>query len=204
MNIISIIIILVVVVASLGFFIYQLNFSKTKKTNRRTDPYGRSIDEAVSSIFDANFREELKNRGKLYFEKVLNDNAMFLKQDLELTNSEIHDYLKQEIDKNLESEFKNYKDTIEDAKKLAIESIKKTQTVLEDQRKNLTAEIVKQFDAEKKVLVSNFQDNMAEIINHYLLKAVGGHINLNDQLEFIIADLETNKAAIVEDINEGS
>jgi len=45
---------------------------------------------------------------------------------------------------------------------------------------------------------------MAEIINHYLLKAVGGHINLNDQLEFIIADLETNKAAIVEDINEGS
>jgi len=206
MNIISIIIILVAVVVILAYFIYRINFSKTKnrKNNEQRDLYENTVDQVVNSVFDEKFREELRNRGKLHFEKVVNDNAMFLKQDLELTTSQIHDYLKNEINKNLETEFKNYKDTIEYAKKLAVDSIKKTQVVLEDQRKALTDEVAKQFKSEQKVLINNFQDNMADIINNYLLKAVGGHINLNDQLEFIISDLEANKATIIEDINEGS
>jgi DNA-binding transcriptional MerR regulator len=201
MNIFIIIIILVVAVAILVGLIYKLNSSKIKKPGNQ---YEQSVDEIVNSIFDEDFRQELRNRGKLHFEAVLNDNALFLKQDLELTTSEIHEYLKNEITKNLQDEFKNYKDTIEYAKKLAVDSIQKTQDVLEEQRKALTSELSKQLEAEKKVLIDNFQDNMAEIINNYLIKAVGGHINFNDQLASIITDLETNKQTILEDINDGS
>jgi hypothetical protein len=129
---------------------------------------------------------------------------MFLKQDLELTTSQIHEYLKDQIDKNLADEFKNYHDVIESAKVQAVESIKKTQVVLEDQRKALSDEITKQFASEKKVLLDNFQNNMAEIINNYLLKAVGNHINLSAQLDAVISDLEANKKEISEDINAGS
>ncbi len=205
MNIFSIIIILVVAIAVLFGLIYRINFAKSKsKTNKQRGQYERSVDEIVNSIFDNNFREELKNRGKLHFEKILNENADFLKQDLELTTSEIHEYLKNEIAKNLQDEFKNYKDTIEYAKKLAVDSIKKTQDVLEEQRKALTGELSQQLEAKKKVLIDNFQENMAEIVNNYLLKAVGSHINFNDQLDSIIADLESNKKVIIEDINEGS
>ncbi|HUY53404.1 MAG TPA: hypothetical protein VMV24_02400 [Candidatus Dormibacteraeota bacterium] len=185
--------------------IYRINFSKTKtKTHNQRGQYEQSVDDIVSSIFDNDFREELKNRGKLHFEKILNVNAEFLKQDLELTTSEIHEYLKNEITKNLQDEFKNYKDTIEYAKKLAVDSIKKTQDVLEEQRKALTSELSQQLEAKKKVLIDNFQENMAEIVNNYLLKAVGSHINFSDQLDSIIADLESNKKNIIEDINEGS
>ena len=197
MSIIIIIISLVAVVAILGGLIYRINFSQgsphKKINNKQKGQYERSVTDVVNQVFDEDFREELKNRGKLHFETVLNDNAMFLKQDLELTTSQIHEYLKDQINKSLADEFKNYRETIEYAKTQAVDSIKKTQTVLEDQRKALTDEITKQFASEKKVLLDNFQDNMAEIINNYLLKAIGGHVNLSDQLDAIIGDLEANK-----------
>jgi hypothetical protein len=45
---------------------------------------------------------------------------------------------------------------------------------------------------------------MADIVNHYVLAAIGNQISLEDQLEFILAELERNKSAIVEDINQGT
>ena len=45
---------------------------------------------------------------------------------------------------------------------------------------------------------------MADIVNHYVLAAVGNQIDLNDQLEYILGDLEANKKAIIEDIQNGA
>ena len=39
-----------------------------------------------------------------------------------------------------------------------------------------------------------------EIVNHYVLAAIGNQIDLNDQLEYILGELEANKKAIIEDI----
>ena len=206
MSIIIIIVSLVAVVSILAGLIYKINFSQGrggKISNKQRGQYERSVTDVVNEVFDEDFRQDLKNRGRLHFETVLNDNAMFLKQDLDLTTSQIHEYLKEQINKSLNEEFKTYRETIEYAKTQAVDSIKKTQVVLEDQRKALSDEITKQFASEKKVLLDNFQDNMAEIINNYLLKAVGGLINLNDQLAAVISDLEANKKEISEDINEG-
>ena len=46
--------------------------------------------------------------------------------------------------------------------------------------------------------MKRFEDNMADIINHYVLAAVGSQINMNDQLEFILGELAKNKKAILE------
>ena len=81
MNIIIIIISLVVVVAIIGGVIYQINFSKNrhhKIKNKQRGQYEQSVENVVNTVFDNDFREELKNRGKLHFETVLNENAMFL------------------------------------------------------------------------------------------------------------------------------
>lgn len=204
MNIISIIVILVVVIGVIAFLIYKLNFSKSKISANRKDIYDQTVEEIINSVFDEDFRQELKNRGKLHFERIINENATFLKQDLEQTTTQLHAYLKDIISKNLETEFNSYKQTIEFAKQSAVDSIKKTQVVLEDQRKSMVEEITRQFGDEKKILVKNFEENMAEVVSNYLLKSVGKHLNLNDQLEFIISDLESNKAAMLEDLNEGS
>ncbi len=168
------------------------------------DSWEEAADQDVEHFFDENFRQELRNRGRLHFEKIIGENAMFLQQDLRLTTSQLNDYMKTEITRKLREEFNKYEQSIMDAKQLAIESIQKTNTAIDEQRQVLSDQVQKQITAEKQQLLEHFETNMADIVNHYILAAVGNQIDLNDQLEYILADLEANKQAIIEDIQHGA
>lgn len=172
--------------------------------NKPIDPYSQQAETAVKAVFNDEFREELRNRGRLHFEKIINENAMFLQQDLQLTTAQLNDYMKQEIINKLQEEFKKYEQSIGDAKQLALDSINKTQSVIEEQRKALSEEVKEQLKKDKEQMVKNFEQHMADIINHYVLQAIGDQIDLSAQLDFILSDLEANKQAIIEDINDGA
>jgi hypothetical protein len=160
--------------------------------------------EDVESIFNNEFREELRNRGRLHFEKIIGENAMFLQQDLRLTTSQLNEFMKTEITRKLKEEFAKYEQSITDAKQLAIDSIQKTNLAIDEQRHELSDQVRKEILAEKQQLLKHFESNMADIINHYVLAAIGNQIDLNDQLDYILGELETNKKAIIEDILSGA
>jgi hypothetical protein len=168
------------------------------------DSFVDAAEEDVEHIFNDEFREELRNRGRMHFEKIIGENAMFLQQDLRLTTSQLNEYMKGEITKKLQEEFAKYEESIMDAKQLAINSIQKTNAAIDEQRQVLGAQLQSQAAAEKARLLKNFEENMADVINHYVLAAIGNQIDLSDQLEYILSDLEANKQAIVEDITNGS
>src|SRR3954465_15312370 len=84
--------------------------------------------EDVERIFNDEFREELRNRGRLHFEKIIGENAMFLQQDLRETTSQLNDYMRAELTRTLQDEFKKYEQSISDAKQIALGSIEKTIT----------------------------------------------------------------------------
>jgi hypothetical protein len=167
-----------------------------------------SLEEAakqdVEHVFNEEFREELRNRGRLHFEKIIGENAMFLQQDLRLTTSQLNEYMKTEITRKLQEEFNKYEQSIMDAKQLAVESIQKTNTAIDEQRQLLSQQVQSEIVAEKQQLLEHFEANMADIVNHYVLAAIGNQIDLNDQLEYILGDLEANKNAIIEDIQHGA
>ena len=170
----------------------------------KADPYSVEAEAAVKAVFNDDFREELRNRGRLHFEKIINENAMFLQQDLQLTTAQLNDYMKQEIINKLQVEFKKYEQSIGDAKQLAVDFISKTQSLLENERTALTNQVKDQINKDKDQLIKNFETHMAEIINHYVLQAIGDQIDLSAQLDFILGDLEANKQAIIEDIKDGA
>lgn len=163
-----------------------------------------SAKQDVESIFNDDFRQELRNRGRLHFEKIISENAMFLQQDLRLTTSQVNEYMKSEITHTLKEEFKKYEQSIMDAKNIALESLEKTSGAIEEQRKVLTKEVEQSLQNEKAQLLKQFEANMSEIVNHYVLAAIGNQIDLSDQLEYILSELEANKKAIVEDIQNGA
>jgi hypothetical protein len=158
----------------------------------------------VEHIFNDEFREELRNRGRLHFEKIIGENAMFLQQDLRLTTSQLNEYMKSEITQKLQEEFAKYEQSITDAKQLAIDSINKTQEAIEQQRDLMSQQLTKEIETEKQRLVKRFEDNITDIVNHYVLAAIGDQIDLNDQLEFILSDIEANKEAIIQDLKNGA
>lgn len=175
----------------------------TPKTGAN-DPYSTMAEQDVEHIFNDEFREELRNRGRLHFEKIIGENAMFLQQDLRLTTSQLNEYMKNEITRKLQEEFAKYEQSITDAKQMAIDSITKTQAAIEEQRQTMSQQLVAETTKEKARVIKNFEANMADIVNHYVLAAIGDQIDLNDQLEYILSDLEANKQAIIRDITDGA
>ena len=175
-----------------------------KKGRQQPDSIEEAAEQDVEHVFNEDFREELRNRGRLHFEKIIGENAMFLQQDLRLTTSQLNEYMKTEITRKLQDEFNKYEQSIMDAKQLAIESIQKTNTAIEEQRTMLGQQVQQEILTEKQQMLKRFEENMADIVNHYVMAAVGNQIDLSDQLEYILADLEANKKAIVEDIQSGA
>lgn len=190
--------------ATLAFIWMALRISGGHgKAKSAQDTYSEQAEKDVEHIFNDEFREELRNRGRLHFENIIGENAMFLQQDLRLTISQLNEYLKTEITKKLQEEFSKYEESITDAKQLAIESITKTQEAIEQQRQMMSQQMLQEVANEKARVVKKFEENMGDIVNHYVLMAIGDQIDLNDQLEYILSDLEANKEAIIRDITEG-
>jgi hypothetical protein len=169
-----------------------------------TEDLENTADKDVEHIFNNEFREELRNRGRLHFEKIIGENAMFLQQDLRQTTSQLNDYMRAEITRTLQDEFKKYEQSIVDAKQLALDSIEKTITTIEQQRALLEQQLLTQSESQKAHIVQAFEKDMTGIVNHYVLRAIGNQIDLSDQLEYIMAELEANKGAIFEDIKRGA
>jgi hypothetical protein len=197
---------LVLILAVLGaagiafvWLVSSLGGPKKRTANSIDD----AAEEDVEHIFNNEFREELRNRGRLHFEKIIGENAMFLQQDLRLTTSQLNEYMKAEITRKLQEEFAKYEESITDAKQLAIESIQKTNTAIDEQRQLMGEQVQKEIAAEKLQMLGRFEKNMTTIVTHYIQGAIGDQIDLTDQLEYILADLETNKQAILEDIKNG-
>lgn len=205
MDIWQLILILGAVGANALAFIWLITKGGASGKNKTSgNDYSDQAENEIEHIFSGEFREELRNRGRLHFEKIIGDNAMFLQQDLRLTTSQLNDYMKVAITKKLQEEFQKYEQSINDAKQLAVESFSKTQTAMEDQRQLIVKQIQQELSEEKQRLVKSFQENMADIVNHYIMAAVGDQIDLTDQLEYIIGELQTNKEAIIRDITDGA
>jgi hypothetical protein len=176
----------------------------SSKSKKLTPDLEKAADHDVEHIFNDEFREELRNRGRLHFEKIIGENAMFLQQDLRETTSQLNDYMRAEITRTLQQEFKKYEQSIVDAKQLALDSIEKTITTIEQQRALLEQQLLTQSEAQKSHILQSFEKEMANIVNHYVLRAIGNQIDLSDQLDYILAELESNKEAILEDVKRGA
>jgi hypothetical protein len=187
-----------------GFVWLALQITSLKSSQKDPFSLDQAPNQAVEHFFDKEFREELRNRGRLHFEKIIGENAVYLQQDLRLTTGQISDYMKNEISTKLKTEFEKYEQSITDAKTMAMDAIKKTNDAIEEQRGLVAQEVQKQIAAEKEQMIAKFEKNMADIINHYVVESIGNQIDLNSQLEFILGELENNKKAIIEDINHGA
>jgi F0F1-type ATP synthase membrane subunit b/b' len=188
-----------------GFIWLALQLSKLKKpAEHNLDSFQGAAENDVEHIFNQEFREELRNRGRLHFEKILGENAMFLQQDLRLTTSQLNEYMKGEITKDLKEAFANYQSAITDAKQLAVESIEKTKTAIDEERQHLVQQLAAEVSDEKERRIKQFDERMAQVVNHYVLSAIGNQIDLNDQLEYILGEMEAHKAEILEDIRSGT
>lgn len=162
--------------------------------------YTDIAEEDAAHLFNKEFREELRNRGRLRFEKIIDENAMFLKQDLDLTISQLNEYMKQQIGAKLDTEFAAYAKAMKEAQELALSTLQRTVKDIEAQRQALTGTLEQEVAQREEALLKIYEENMAKIIEHYVLLALGDEFDLKAQLPYIIKQMEANKQEIIEDM----
>jgi hypothetical protein len=162
--------------------------------------YTDIAEEDATHLFNKEFREELRNRGRLRFEKIIDENAMFLKQDLDMTISQLNDYMKKEISAKLDEEFAAYAKAMQEAQELALGSLQKTAKEVEEQRVALAVALKKDVAEREVALLKVYEDNMAQIVEHYVLLSLGDQFDLKSQLPYIIGQMEANKKDIIGDM----
>jgi len=91
-------------------------------------------------------------------------------------------------------------DKLHETQEAALTSISATAAQLEEQHQHLDNLVEKNIDKQKAVLVKAFDENMASVVEHYLLEALGEQYGLKSQLPAIIKQMEANKQAMVDDI----
>lgn len=89
---------------------------------------------------------------------------------------------------------------MKDEQAAAIQTIKDSAAALQEQSTKLGETLQKNIDDQENVVLAAFQSNMAQIVEHYLLGALGDQYDLKAQLPSIIKQMEANKDAIVEDM----
>jgi hypothetical protein len=180
-----------------------------KKTGKNPPPktkeeleasYEQMMQDDVYHIFSNEFHEELRNKARLDFQKVINENAMFLQQDLRLTTSEINEYLKKEVTGKLQEEFMAYQQSIKDVQQAAVKSINDTVLSAQQQQQALSEQIKKDSEVQKAKMLADFEANMGAIVSHYVVKTVGEHMDLKEQLPLILREMETQKEAMRQDM----
>lgn len=82
----------------------------------------------------------------------------------------------------------------------AVEQLNKEVEELQAQRQLISEAVKTNVANQETALVGVFEENMAAIIEHYLLGALGDQYDLKAQLPAIIKQLDENKAEIVEDM----
>ncbi|MEO7904546.1 MAG: hypothetical protein ABIR91_01985 [Candidatus Saccharimonadales bacterium] len=71
---------------------------------------------------------------------------------------------------------------------------------LQAQADQLSATLEQTIQSQKTIMTDAFQQNMARVVEHYVLGALGDQYDMKAQLPSIIKQMEANKQAIVDDI----
>jgi hypothetical protein len=173
---------------------------KKKSISELDKDYSNLAEEDVDHLFNKEFREELRNRGRLRFEKIIDDNAMFLKQDLDMTISQLNEYMKQQISAKLDSEFAAYSKAMKEAQEITLDVLQKTADELDQQRQELSDAMKKSVTLSEANMLKNFETNMAQVVEHYVMQSLGEQFDMRAQLPYIMKQMEDHKQEMLEDM----
>jgi hypothetical protein len=156
--------------------------------------------EESTHLFNEEFREELRNRARLNFDNLMRQNAPAFKQSLDDTTSKLNEYIAKNIDSKLNYEIATYSRALKAAQQRAIESLQKSVLDFELDRHQFDDMLKKNVAGHEEALIKAYEQNMAKIIEHYLLQALGDQFDLKTQLPSIIARMEEDKEAMAQDM----
>ena len=187
----------------LGLVLPRLKLTKDKKKLTNEDlraSYNELVKEDVYHIFDQDFHKELTERAKATFQDVVNQNTVALTAQLEMTTKAIQEHLDTEVSGKLQTAFGTYTQVVTQAQQEALTAIKAAVDASVQQQAQFSNQLEQSIEARKSEIMSGFQQNMAEIVSHYVLQAIGEQASIKEQLPAILREMEAQQEAMQKDM----
>lgn len=151
-------------------------------------------------LFTEEYRQHLRDKGAARFERTLEENAAFLQQDLHKVSERVTEYVKERAGDILKEEFAEQKQSVAAAQQHMSEAFVRVDKGITEYQQIMREQFDRELKIEKARRLERFQENMADVVTHHVQQTLGTHMEIDDQVKFIIKNLEANKTAIVEDI----
>lgn len=119
------------------------------------------MSDAAQQVFDDTFREELRQRGRQYFEKVIIENAALFKQDLDATISQVNTELEVHIIRKVDEQLVEHVKAMKQAQDSALQSMNKTVETINDD----TDKFKKELDHTVDTIKSDLSDHATKLID---------------------------------------
>lgn len=151
-------------------------------------------------LFTEEYLQHMREKGEARFERTLDEGAAFLQKDLHAISDTVTEYIKERAGEVLKEEFADQRQSVAAAQQHMGEAFAKVDRAITEYQKTMTEQFQKELLAEKERRLQRFQENMADVVTHHVQQTLGTHLEIDDQVKFILKNLEDNKTAIVEDI----
>ncbi len=187
----------------IGLVLPRLKLSSKKKKLTQQDlkeSYDELVQDDVYHIFDKDFHKELTEKAKADFQAVIDENVVSLKESLTKTTEDIDHHLTEEITNKLQAAFGTYTGAIEAAQKSALDTIQVAVTRSSEQQAAFAQQLEQVVEAQRAQIMEYFRQNMAEIVSHYVLQAVGEQASIKEQLPMILREMEAQQEAMQRDM----
>jgi predicted PurR-regulated permease PerM len=181
---------------------------------------------AIMSDAKRKVQSDLHRKATDKFEKAVEENAEFLKKDIQTTSKELNTYVRTEFDGALSSELKSFRESASEIGKVSsqaladlqssiakeqsavLASFKKEQDLILDdlrgQHQALAEKVNQMVEEETQRRITRFEGEMSRIVGNYARQAFANRIDIDVQLAYILEELEQNKQAIVGDLRNAA
>ncbi len=204
-TLLALIVVNAVVLIALTFYVVKFGHKHTPSNGSKNqvkvgqDPRQLALEE-VDGLFNKDFKEELRNIGRLKFESIMADNSTDLKKNLDESLVQMDQYARNKVDSMLNEQISVYAKSLSEAQGQLVSSLQNISGELEKQRQAVSESLTKSLTDREMALLASYEKNMSKIIEHYLHEALGEQFDLKTQLPFIITQMEANKRAMLEDM----
>lgn len=176
--------------------------------SRKLDNALSDANEEIKQYVTSRLDEQLAEHGKLLKEsqdaamKSLNAHVEALEAQHKALDGVLQDNLAKQEAMLLETYKENMAQVndMKEAQGLALRLISESAKAIEQQHAQLGVLLDKGISEQEDLMIKAFEDNMARVVEHYLVNALGDQYDLKAQLPTIIQQLETEKQAMVDDI----
>lgn len=173
-----------------------------RQLNAQTNYINQAQNEVTRQVLSEEFLGQMRNRAQLELTNTVKSMSQQLQQSLTQSHQQLINSIEQQAAQIINNELEQYRSTLSDARTSAANVSQEVEKQLREAQETIHQDAQAAMQEEKQQLVQHLDDKLSDVITQYLVEALGEHVDLGAQKQYILSQLEDHKEDIKKDIND--